>query len=91
MDIYLQDQNKHFIPSMLKAIHRQKLFIRQTQGNGSIFKLSAVDDSSGHTISACLKEFHNTHQDKLEKEDPPPQVINLTEILTVKNPKPFCR
>lgn len=43
-----------------------------------------------HTIRACLKEFHNTLQDKFEKGGPSPKVINPTQTLKVKNPMPFC-
>lgn len=49
-----------------------------------------MEDSSAHTIRACLKEFPNTHQDKFEKGGPSPKVINLTQTLTVKNPTPLC-
>lgn len=48
-----------------------------------------MEDFSSHTIRACLKEFHNTHQDKFEKGCLPPRVLKLTQILTVKKPMPF--
>lgn len=40
---------------------------------------SAVGDFCIHSIRACLKEFHNTHQVKSEEGGTSPQVINLTQ------------
>ena len=84
--IYLQEQKSHFISWNLKAIPRQKLFTWWTRGNGSNFIECSVEDFCVHSIRACLKAFHSTHQDKLGKGGTSPEVTSLT----VKYPTPLC-